>query len=103
MTSVVIPSRPIHPISKLRFDAIAGYARRLGAHVLSEELAWYETPNGRVVGTLILDTYDDDFGGIIMGRDEKERFRCVDITAFSVSPEIASNRLKAEMEEWSKR
>jgi hypothetical protein len=92
---------PVHPIRKLRFDALAGYARQLGAHVISDELAWYEHPNGRVVGTVIRDQADGDFGGIIMGRDEVDRFRCVDVTPFSTSVEIASNRLRAEMENWS--
>jgi hypothetical protein len=71
--------------------------------VISEELAWFEAPNGRVVGTLVRDTRDSDFGGIILGRDEKECFRCVHVTPFSISPEIASNRLKVEMHDWSKR
>jgi hypothetical protein len=93
----------IYPISKLRYDTLAGYTRRLGAYVLSEELAWYEASNGRVVGTLIRDTCDDDFGGIIMGRDEKGCFRCVEVTLFCVSPEIASNWLKVKMHAWSTR
>jgi hypothetical protein len=91
----------IWSISKLRYDTLAGYTRRLGADVLSEELAWYEASNGRVVGTLIRDTRDDDFGGIIVGRDEKGCFRCVEVTLFCVSPEIASNWLKMRMHEWS--
>jgi len=96
-----IPSS-VQPISKLRFDAIAGYVRRLGAYIVGEELAWYEHPSG-ILGTLIRDVTDDDFGGLIMGRDQNGVFRCVDITPFSVSLDLATNRLKAEMESWSKR
>jgi hypothetical protein len=93
----------IQPISKLRFDALAGYVRRLGAYVVGEELAWYEHPSARVLGTLIRDVADDDFGGIIMGPDGNGVFRCVDITPFSASPQIALGRLTFDMERWSKR
>lgn len=93
----------VRPISRLRFDAIAGYARRLGAHVHGEELQWYEHSTGRVLGAVVRDTYDEDFGGIVMGPDENGCFRCVAVSEFSQSREIASNRLKAEMENWATR
>jgi len=71
------------PISKLRYDALAGCARRLGAYVLSKESAWSESPDGRVVGTLIRETSDDDFGGLIIGRDTSSalctHWRCRDL------------------------
>ena len=93
----------VNRISRLRYNSIAGYARRLGAFVLSQELAWFEHRNGRVLGTLIRDRTDNDFGGIIMGRDENGCFRCVEVTKFSDSIEIAANELKARMELWSRR
>jgi hypothetical protein len=94
---------PVRSISRLRFNAIAGYVRHLGAYVTGKELEWYEHSNGRVLGVLLRDGYDDDFGGIVMGPDEHRCFRCIDVTAFSESREIASNRLKAEIESWARR
>jgi hypothetical protein len=96
-------SDPVHRISRLRYDSLAGYARRLGAYVLSDELAWFEHQNGRVLGALIRDRTDSDFGGIIMGRDESGCFRCVEVTTFSDSIEIARNQLRARMGSWSAR
>ena len=93
----------VYPISRLRFDAVAGYVRNLSSYVLSEEIAWYEHANRPVIGTLLRDRVDDDFGGIVMGRDGRGRFRCVDVSAFSDSPEIASKLLVASMGSWSKR
>jgi hypothetical protein len=92
----------VQTISKLRFDALAGYVRRLGAYIMGEELAWYEHPSG-VLGTLIRDVTDGDFGGIILGPDENQVFRCVDTTPFSLSFDLATSRLKVEMQSWSKR
>jgi hypothetical protein len=93
----------VNRISRLRFDSLAGYARGLGAHVLGEELAWYESCNSRVVGVLIRDVTDGDFAPIIMGRDEGGRFRCIHVGPWSYSPTIASNRTEVEVLEWSTR
>jgi hypothetical protein len=92
-----------HQISKLRFDSLAGYIRKLFSYAISEEISWHEHTDGRVLGTVIRDRVDDDFGGIVFGRDRQGRFRCIDVTNFSVDPLIAQNQLLASMDEWSKR
>lgn len=75
-------------ISRARWDALAAYCRKPLASVLSQELAWFEADNERVVATLILDT-DGEFSGIILARDRRERFRWVGATNYFNTPEQA--------------
>lgn len=55
-------------ISMYRYNALAGYSRLPSTFVLSEELEWYEHSSGRLLGVLIRDRVDGDFGGILMAR-----------------------------------
>lgn len=87
------------PISAVRFDAIAGYARRPMARIAADELAWYEHGDGVVVGALIRDRQDSDYSGLVFARDEKLRFRCVNVTAFRTSIRRVEIDLRRAMEE----
>jgi len=81
-------------ISKQRFDAFAAYTRRPGALLMSREVAWFES-EGLLLGVVILDLTDGDFGGIVLGRDEVGRFRFIDdATGFYVTSKEAADRLK---------
>lgn len=60
-------------ISRLRFDALAGYSRQPSAELFADELSWYEHRRAPILGVLIIDITDEDFGGIIIGRDEGRR------------------------------
>jgi hypothetical protein len=65
----------MRPLSKIRFDALAGYGRQPSLSVAAEELVCFEHGNERVLATLIRDNTDGDYAGIIMGRDRRGRFR----------------------------
>ncbi|WP_426410219.1 hypothetical protein [Bradyrhizobium ganzhouense] len=86
------------PISPLRFDAIAGYAREPQSLFFAEEIGWYEHSNERVLGLLIRDRTDSDYGGLIFGRDQRLRFRCVDVTGFDSRRRHAEVNLRRRME-----
>ena len=58
-------------LSKVRFDALASYARQPLSFFLAEELAWFEHANERVLATLIRDNTDGDYAGVIMGEGSK--------------------------------
>lgn len=92
------PRRHMRPISKVRFDALAGYARQPHTTFVAEELAWFEHGNERVLGTLILDKEDGDYGGIIMALDRKGRFRCVSVSPFEQSRRRAEVAMRRAME-----
>lgn len=86
------------PIPLVRFNAFAGYARQPRARLCAEELAWFEHGGERVLGTLIRDRSDNDFGGVIFGRDLKHRYRCVHVTTFDEKRRCAEINLRREME-----
>jgi len=49
---------------------------------LAGEVEWYEHDKHRVIGVLILDLVDEDWGGIVMGLEEGRLFRCVEVAGF---------------------
>ena len=69
-------------ISLLRFNALAGYARHPISRIMAEEIGWFEHESGSVVGTVIRDRQDGDFGAIVMAQDRKLRFRAVNMSEF---------------------
>jgi hypothetical protein len=86
------------PIPLVRFNALAGYARAPMARITGEELGWFENDNGRIVGALIRDRTDDDFGGIVFAQDQRLRFRAVDVSRFESTPKRALASLRRAME-----
>lgn len=66
-------------MTKRRFDALAGYSRTPRITALTDELAWFATPDERILGILLRDLVDGDFSWVAMARDEILRFRAVDV------------------------
>jgi len=88
----------MRPIPLVRYNAFSSYCRRPETYFASEELAWFEHGNERVLGTIIRDKTDNDFAGIMLGRDQGGRFRCINITTFERSQRRAEVKLRHEME-----
>ncbi|WP_426131614.1 hypothetical protein [Pararhizobium sp. PWRC1-1] len=85
----------MHKITKRRFDATAGYARRPEAVLTGEELGYFETDDSRRL--LVRDRTDRDFAGMAFGRDARLRFRWTSMTAFSRNPSQAVRELEGLM------
>jgi hypothetical protein len=68
----------VKEIDAKRFNALAAQARSPAAAYISEELAWYANADETVIGVILLDTIDDDYVAIVLGRDEGGRFRAFD-------------------------
>lgn len=64
-----------------RFNALAAHSRSPAAAYMSRELAWFANETETLLATLLLDTVDGDYVGVILGRDEGGRFRCIDVEA----------------------
>lgn len=88
-------------LTKPRFDALAGYIRRPETIIFSQELEWYADDAERVLGVLLLDLTDGDYGGVVLGRDARRRFRAVWLSNFSQSPDTARQLLHTSLQEWS--
>jgi ribosomal protein L30 len=81
-----------------RFNAFGGYARNPATVTFLEEAEWYATGDNRVLGMVVRDLNDDDWGWIILGRDERLRFRAIDVMSSLPSIERARSDLMARME-----
>ncbi|WP_238318859.1 hypothetical protein [Pseudooceanicola atlanticus] len=64
-------------LDRRRFEALAGYTRHPAITLLTRELDWFSDPGERVLGTLVWDRIDDDYGWAVFGRDAVDRFRAI--------------------------
>ena len=81
-------------VDRLRFNALAGYARAPYTMAIYDEVEYATTEDERVLGMIVHDRIDDDFGGVLFGRDERLRFRA--IGAFSSLPTMEAARAELE-------
>ena len=90
----------IKTINKARFDALA-YSRSPHTFFYSEELSWFSDEQENIIGTVIIDKTDNDFGFIVLGRDERSLFRCVDNEINFETVGQAETALKKKISEYS--
>ena len=67
-------------ITAERFNAFVAWARSPMAGVIGIELEYFSDRTDNLIGILIKDRYDQDFGFVMLGRDLKGRFRCIDVS-----------------------
>jgi len=72
-----------------RFNALAAHSRSPAAAFISEELDWFSNDDESLIATLMRDTEDGDFVGIVLGRDLTGRYRCIDCLNGHETPEQA--------------
>ena len=70
----------IKALDKKRFDALVHQSRSPAATYISVEQSWWTVPDESVIGVVLEDTIDNDFLGIVLGRDEVGQFRTFDIS-----------------------
>lgn len=76
-------------ISKARFEALT-FSTQPFVWVFAEVVEWYSDQDENVLGILLLDRHDNDWGYVILGRDERSLFRGID-TKVSM-PDVESAR-----------
>ena len=86
------------PISAIRFNAIAGYARQPIAGLFAREIAYFEVDGGKVVGMVLVDRHDGDILGLVFAPDARLRFRCTAQTDFHNDLDEAKAALSAAMD-----
>lgn len=62
-----------------RYNAFIAWTRSPIADGIGEELEFFATKDENLIGVVIKDLSDRDFGFVILGRDEKGRFRGIDV------------------------
>ena len=73
---------PLQHISELRFNALAAYCRTLQALAAAEEVRWLQSGSEAILVVVIHDRPDQDYSALILARDARERYRCVNVTEF---------------------
>lgn len=87
----------IQGLSQKRFNALAGYARDPNTIIVFEEIEWHATADERLLGIVTRDRFDHDFGWIVLGRDERFRFRAINVNASLATSEEARYELYAKL------
>ena len=90
----------VKEIEERRFLALAGYTRDYRTLAFVEERGWFETDDGRVLGVLFRDRYDHDFAWTALGRDERGRFRSIDLGVSLNTLADARAALEVSMARW---
>ena len=67
----------INEITKQRFDALT-YAVLPTAYIEFEEVAWFADQDEHFLATIVYDKYDNNWGFIILARNEKHIFNSID-------------------------
>lgn len=62
-----------------RYNAYVAWTRSPIAANVGIELEFFSDKPETLIGVLIKDRFDRDFGFVILGRDRKRRFRCIDV------------------------
>lgn len=68
----------VKEISKRRFESLC-YVRDQNLQLIGKEVAWFEAICGKLLAVVVFDYTDKDYNCIILGRDRKKLFRCIDI------------------------
>lgn len=76
-------------ISRTQFNAFC-YARQPLIRFTAVEVAWFEIFDRKILGLILFDRTDGDFGYLILGRDTRKMFRCIEVSKeFRETPEQA--------------
>jgi hypothetical protein len=84
----------LKPLDQARFEALAGYIRRPEGRLFAQELEFCSDDAARVLGVLVRDLTDNDFGGVVLGRDTRRRFRAVTVGDFCETKDAAREFLR---------
>lgn len=66
----------IKQINKNRFDIYMLFTRHPNIHFIAKELEYFSNENTTILGTILFDYTDKDFGFVLLARDENKQFRC---------------------------
>ena len=93
MSSLPANSEDVKAISKQHFDALC-HCRTPMTSVIGREVEWWAGPEERVLGVVAFDKTDEDWFWILLGRDERSVFRCIELNCSIHTQEECSEQLK---------
>ncbi|MEQ1621196.1 MAG: hypothetical protein ABL919_07290 [Methylococcales bacterium] len=65
-------------LTRRQFDAYC-YCRMPLVRFTAEEVEWFSLFENKLLGIVIKDVTDDDYGFIVLGRDSRRLFRCIEV------------------------
>jgi len=80
-----------------RFEALAMWARSSAARFIFSEGAHWSTEDERLLGMVTFDHTDQDYGYIILGRDDLGRYRCIHVNCSYFTRRIAEAAPKGRL------
>lgn len=87
-------------ITKRQFDAYC-YSRQPMIRVIADEISWFEAFDKKILAAIVFDKTDSDFGYVILGRDARRMFRCIEVCAkFYLTPEEAESSLARSIKKY---
>ncbi len=87
------------PVTRRRFEALAGYIRSPWSVLLARELAWYEEGNEKLLGLVSMDIQDNDYVATVLARDAMNRFRAVSLQINFPTTQEATKWLRGRLME----
>jgi len=79
-------------ITKARFEALA-FSRQPAIKSIVDEREWYSDQDENVLGVITWDKIDLDWGYLVLGRDERDLFRAIEVDVSLPDVEAARNKL----------
>lgn len=93
---IMIERKPVafEPISLEVFNSYKPMRDPMIADI-AEEVSWFRDSEESVIGVVLRDKTDDDWVFVALGRDERGRFRAIELAASIPTREEAESALKA--------
>ena len=91
----------IQQISKSRFRFFVMFTKNPKLSSLSEEIEYYANEKVTILGTIVLDYYDNDFGAIVLCRDEYGKFRAIESESDFISIDDSRVWLKQKIRRYT--
>ncbi len=79
--AALFAAHSVKPLTRERYNAFVAWTRSPIATVVGREVEYFSTIDETVIGVLILDRTDRDYGYVSLGRDLKGRYRCIGVAA----------------------
>lgn len=91
---------PIRPISREQFDALQPAIKPV-TRLRVEEREWFADEAGSIIGAITFDPTEEDWGWVILGRNEPGEFRLTQMATRLPSHPEARTQLRDAMSQFS--
>ena len=78
-------------LTRRQFDAYC-YCRLPLVRFTAEEIEWYSLINNKLLAVVIRDKTDNDYGFVVLGRDTRKLFRCIEVCSEFYSSSLLARK-----------